>query len=132
MICMIGTKFVDQVSTSYATQALFDMLTLLRFVPEEILTLGLFLLWCLGTLDRLQRVGIIACIPGLSRDRHGCWGEVLHLFELEVKALGQYCQFCHVRLRTSRVAGDEVGDELLTQALLTTDAVEKALKVVEL
>ena len=41
-------------------------------------------------------------------------------------------QLGHILLVTAWVAGDEVGDDLLIEMLLTTDAVELALEVLEL
>ena len=108
------------------------MLALLGLVPEEILPLGLLLLRTLGTLDGLQRIGVVACVPHLGGNGHGRGGKVLYLFEMEVKPLGQYCQFGHVGLGASGVAADEVGDDLLVQSFFAVDAVEEALEFVEL
>jgi hypothetical protein len=82
------TKFINQVRTSYATQALFDVTTFLGLVPEEILTLGQLVTLTLGTLHWFQRIRVIARIPGLCRDGHGGRCEVLHLLQLEIQPLG--------------------------------------------
>ena len=52
-------------------------------IPEEILPLGFLLAWCLGTEDGLQRVGVVARIPGLGTDGHWRRREVLYLFQVE-------------------------------------------------
>ena len=52
-------------------------------IPEEILSLGFLLAWCLGTEDGLQRVGVVARIPGLGTDGHWRRREVLYLFQVE-------------------------------------------------
>ena len=101
-------------------------------IPEKVLPLGFLLAWCLGTEDGLQRVGVIACVPRLSTDGHGRWREVLNLFKLESELAGEAGQLGHILLMTARMTGDEVGDDLLVQALLATDAVEDALEVIEL
>ena len=126
------TQLLDEVWTTNAAQALLDAATLLGFVPEEILALCQFVALCLGTLYGFQRIGVVASIPRLSRYRHRCGREVLYLLQLEVQLLGLDCQLCHICFRTTRMAGDEVGDYLLVEMLLAIDAVEDALEVVEL
>ena len=84
-------QFFDKLGFSYTTQTLFDSPTFLRLIPEEILTLGQFLLLALGTLDGFEGIGVIAGIPRLGGDRHGRRSEVLNLFELEVEVLGDNC-----------------------------------------
>ena len=101
-------------------------------IPEEILSLSFLLAWRLCAEYGLQRVRIIACIPGLSADSHGCRREVLNLFKLKAEFTGDAGQLRHILLMTAGMAGDEVGDNLLVEVLLTADAVEDALKVVEL
>ena len=85
----------------------------------------------MGTPYLLQCIGVIPCIPCLRGDRHGGRGEVLYLFEVEVQLFGNLRQLCHVLLRASRMAGDEVGDDLLVEVLLLVDTVEDALEVIE-
>ena len=51
---------------------------------------------------------------------------------MEVQFLGNLRQLRHICLGTSRMTGDEVGDELLVEVLLLIDAIEKTLEVVEL
>ena len=126
------TKLLDEVWTTNAAQTLFDATTLLRLIPEEILALGQLVTLCLGTLYGFERIGVVTRIPRLGRYRHGCGREVLHLFQLEVELLGLDSQLSHIRFRTTRMAGDEVGDNLLVEGFLAIDAVEDALEVVEL
>lgn len=101
-------------------------------IPEEILSLGFLLTGCLSTEDWLQRVGVVACVPCLSTDGHGRWREVLNLLKLESEFAGDAGQLSHILLMTAGMAGDEVGDDLLVQALLTADTVEDALEIIEL
>ena len=126
------TKLLDEVRTTNTAQALFDATTLFGLIPEEILALGQLVALTLGTLHWFQRIRVIARIPGLCRDGHGGRCEVLHLLQLEVELFGLDSQLSHIRFRTTGMAGDEVGDNLLIEVLLTIDAVEDALEVVEL
>ena len=126
------TKLLDEVWTTNAAQTLFDATTLLRLIPEEILALGQLVTLCLGTLYGFQRIGVVTRVPRLGRYRHGCGREVLHLFQLEVELLGLDSQLSHIGFRTTRMAGDEVGDNLLIEVFLTIDAVEDALEIIEL
>ena len=125
-------EFFDEVRASDATETLFDMSTLFGLVPEEILSLGEFITLALGREDGFEGIGVEARIPRLSGDGHRGGGEVLHLFQMEIQLLGQHSEFSHIRFLTARVATDEVGDELLVQVLLTIDAVEDALELIEL
>ena len=126
------TQLLDEVWTTNAAQTLLDATTLLGFIPEEILALGQLVALCLGTLDGLKGIRIVARVPRLGRYRHRRGRKVLHLLQLEVELLGLDGQLSHISLRTTRMAGDEVGDNLLVQVLLAIDAVEDALEVVEL
>lgn len=84
------------------------------------------------TVYLLHGIGVVASIPCLCGYRHGSRCEVLYLFQVEVQFLGDLRQLCHVLLRTPRMAGDEVGDNLLVEMLLLIDAVKDTLEVVEL
>ena len=117
---------------SYAAQALFDATALFGLVPEEVLPLGKFFLLGLRTLDGFQRIGVIAGVPCFGRNGHRCWCEVLYLFQLEVQMFGEYGKLRHVGLRAARMAGDEVGDDLLVESFLPIDTVEDTFEVVEL
>ena len=75
---------------------------------------------------------MVTCVPRLRADGHGRGREVLHLLQVEIEPLGDDGQFGHVFLVAAGVAGDEVGDELLAQALLLVDAVENLLECLEL
>ena len=58
---------------------------MLLLIPEEVLVLGLLLAWCLGRVDGLQGVGVVAGVPHLGGDGHGGGGEVLYLFQMEAE-----------------------------------------------
>lgn len=121
-----------QVWSSDTAQALLDTPSFLRLVPEEVLSLGQLFLLALCTEDGLQRVWVIASVPGFRRVGHWRGGEILNLFQMEVKVLGDDSQFGHVLFTASRMAADEVGDNLLIEILFTVDAVELALELIEL
>ena len=125
-------EFFDEVGPSDATETLFDVTALFGLVPEEILSLGEFFTLALGREDGFEGIGVEARIPRLGGNGHGGGCEVLHLFQMEIKLLGQHGQFGHICFLTARVAADEVGDELLVQALLAVDTVEDALELIEL
>ena len=122
----------DEIRAPDAAEALFDVAALLGLVPEEVLSLGELVAWTLGGEDGFEGVGVVARVPGLGGDGHRRGGEVLHLFEVEVEALGDDGELCHVLLLTAGVGGDEVGDDLLTEPFLAVDAVEESLELVEL
>ena len=83
-------------------------------------------------IDGFERIGGVACIEHFSRDGHGRRREVLHLFKFIAHLARQSGQLGHITLMTTRMAGDEVGDDLLVEVLLAIDAVEDALELVEL
>ena len=51
---------------------------------------------------------------------------------MEVEALGDNGEFCHVLLLTAGVGGDEVGDDLLMEILFAVDAVEQTFELIKL
>ena len=102
------------------------------FVPEEILALGQLLSLRMGREDGLQRIGVETGIEHLGSHRHRGRCEVLNLFQFIAHLTGNGSQIGHVSLRASRMAGDEVGDNLLAQSFLAVDAVEDALELIEL
>ena len=128
----IRIQLRDEVGSADTTETLLYVTTLLRLVPEEVLTLGEFLTLALGREDGLEGVGIVARVPGLCSDSHGRGGEVLHLFKMEVELFGKHGKFGHVFFQTAGVGGDEVRDDLLAEILLAVDAVEDTLEGVEL
>ena len=75
---------------------------------------------------------MIACVPCFGGYGHRGGREVLHLLEVEVQTLGDNRQLGHVLLRASRMATDEVGDDLLAEVQLVVDFIENLLEVVEL
>ena len=125
-------KFIYQIASSHAFEFLNNGPSFFRLVPEEEHALSQLFFLCLRTEDRLQRLRMIAGIPSLSGYGHRCRREVLYLFQVEVQTLGDDCQFGHVLLRASRMAADEVGDDLLAQTFVAVDAVEYALELLEL
>ena len=75
---------------------------------------------------------MITCVPGFGSNCHWSRGEILNLFQMEVKPFGYNSQFCHVLGRTSRVAAYEVWYDLLTQIVLGINTVEYFLESFEL
>ena len=103
-----------------------------RLVPEEKLPLCqlFFLRFC--RIYRLQSVRVKPCVPCLRADSHRCWGEILHLFEFEVKPFGYYRQFGHVFFLASRMAADEVGDYLLAEIFTFVDFIKNSFEFLKL
>ena len=133
--CVMGElieQFFDELGFTNTAQTLFDAPTFLGLVPEEILALSQFLLLALGTLDGFEGIRVIARIPCLGGNGHGCRCKILNLFKLEIEMFGDDSQLSHVSLPATWMAGDEVGDDLLVEMLLTVDAVEDTLELVEL
>ena len=110
---------------------LLNITSFLWFVPEEELPLGKFVLWCLSREDRLKGVRIISAIPSLCAHSH--WGrrKILNLFKLEVQTLGLDGKVCHIFLMTSGMRGNEVWNELLSQALFTVYLVKYTLELLK-
>ena len=127
-----GVEFGDEVGATNAAQRLLNATTFFGFVPEEELALGQLLLGRLGAEYGLQRVRVVTCVPCLGGIGKWCRRKVLYLLEMEIETLGDDCQFGHILLLTARMAGDEVGDDLLAKTLLAINTVEDALKLVEL
>ena len=125
-------QLVYQVGATDAAQLVDDVATLFGLVPEEELALGQLLALRLGAEHGFEGVGMVTCVPRLRADGHGCGREVLYLLQVEIEPLGDDGQFGHVFLVAAGVAGDEVGDELLAQALLLVDAVENLFERLEL
>ena len=125
-------ELADQVGATDAPEALFDAASFLWLVPEEVLALGQFLTWGLGTIDLFQRIRVVTCIPGFSGIGHRRRSEVLYLFQMEVKSLCDDCEFCHILLTTSRMGRYEVGNDLFAQVLFAVNTVEQALELIEL
>ena len=124
-------EFGYQVGTANALQFRLNSSTLLRLVPEEEHALGKFFLWSLSAEHRFERVGIIASIPSLGRDGHGCRSEVLHLLQMEIESFGDDSQLSHILLMTAGMRTDEVRDNLLVESFLLIDAIEDALELIE-
>ena len=125
-------KLVNQVTSAHPLQLLDDGTPFLGLVPEEEHALGKLLALRLGGEDGLQGVGMNPGVPCFGGYGHRGGGEVLHLLQMEVQALGDDGQFGHVLGRTARMAADEVGDELLAQVQFLVEAVERLLELLEL
>ena len=82
---------------------------------EEMQYHGEFFLFGMCGVDGLEGIRLEACVKRLGCDCHGGWGEVLHLFEMEVEFLSKCCEFCHVHLLTGGVRGNEIGYKLLIE-----------------
>ena len=132
MIFIVIVKFRNQIGAAYTAQTLLDASSLFGLVPEEVLSLGEFLAWCLGREDFLEGVRVVARIPRLGGVGHRRRREVLYLFEVEVEILSDDGEFGHIGLVAAWVGADEVGDDLLMESLFAVDAVEDALELVEL
>ena len=85
-----------------------------------------------GTENGFKRIRIVTCVPCLGAHGHGRWGEVLYLFEMEIKPFGAHGQAGHVCLLTCRMAAHEVRNDLLPKIFLLIYLVEDALKFLKL
>ena len=135
IICRVRSGGIEpryEVRSSDAAEALFNITSFLRLIPEEILPLGEFFFLTFRRKDRFERIGVVAGVPSLGGYGHRGWRKVLYLFEVEVEALGDDGELCHVLLLTTGVGGDEVGDNLLVQVLFAVDTVEDAFEGIEL
>ena len=63
------------------------LLTVLRFIPEEELLLCQFLTFVCVQWKLSKCIRMIAGIIHFRGERHGCWREVLNLFEMEMQPL---------------------------------------------
>ena len=125
-------ELLDQVGASDASQFTLYALPLFGFIPEEELPLRQLLTWCLGREDRFKCVGVVTRIPRLSADGHRRGRKVLHLLKVEVQILGDDSELCHIFFLTARMAANKIRYDLLFQPLLLVNAVEYALKLIEL
>ena len=104
---ILSEEFFDEVGAPHAFELVHNALAFLLFVPEEELTLGQFVSLCFCGEYGLECIGMVACVPGFGGYGHGSGGEVLYLFQMEVKLFGDDCQFCHVLCRAAWVTADE-------------------------
>ena len=107
-------------------------MALLRFVPEEVLSLCQFLSLGLSAIHGFKCVWMITAIPCLCAYGHRCRREVLHLLQLEVEPFGYYCKFSHVGFSTPRMTAYEVRNNLLAKVLFFVYLVKYSLEIVEL
>ena len=122
---------MNQILPTHAFELGNQLVALFGLVPEEELTLGQFLLRTFGTIDRLECVGMETGVPSLGRDSHGCGGEILYLLQMEVEAAGDDSQLGHLFGTATRVTGDEVGNQLLVQSMLSIHSVEYLFELTE-
>lgn len=71
---------------------------------------------------------MVAGSPSFRTDGHRSGSKVLHLFQVEVHGTRQHGQLGHVFFRTSGVAADEIGNDLLAQPCIAVDALENLLE----
>ena len=105
---------------------------LLWLVPEEEHALCQLLLGILCTENRLKGIGVVAGVPHLGADSHWGGGEVLNLLQLEIEALRDEGETCHIFFMAPGVAADEVGDYLLAQSFTTVNVIKNLLEFLEL
>lgn len=96
-----GVEAANEVVAVEAAEGADDVGLVFGIVPEEILSLGLFLLGAGGGVDFLAGVGVDAGVVDFGGESHGCRGEVLHLLQAQVKRLGLGGKFGHIRFVTS-------------------------------
>lgn len=124
-------QLVNQVAAPHFLQRGLQGGHVLFLVPEEVGSLTLLFFGVVRTIAGLQGVGMQAAVVNFGRYRHGRWGEILHLFELEIEALGLGGQLGHGLFGTAWVGRDEIRDDLLPQAILFINVVEHGLEFVE-
>lgn len=122
-------KLVSQVLSSDATQFRFYFWLFFRLVPEEEHPLCQFLARRFRAIYRFERIRMVTCGPSLSAHGHGSGRKVLHLFQLEVHPFRQHGQLRHVFFRATRMAADEVRDDLLAQPGFPVNSIEYVLKL---
>ena len=125
-------EFGNQIGASDAAQFAHNALAFAGFVPEEELPLGEFVLRTFRRENGLQCVGVVARVPHFGGDGHWRGREVLHLFEVEVHLLRQNGEFGHILGLTAWVRRNEIGNDLLAQVFLATDAVEQPFELLKL
>ena len=88
MIVVLSTiEFLYEVRTANASELMLDISAFLGFIPEEELPLGELLLRSFGREYGLESIRVVTRIPGLGRNGHRRWREVLHLLKMEVEVL---------------------------------------------
>ena len=132
MLADIAEQWGNKVGPAHSPQFLLNLSPLFRHVPEEKLTLGKFLLRCFRTENRLQGIGVVAGIPHFGADGHRRRSKVLNLLQLEIQTFCDDGQIGHVFLMATRMAADEIRNDLLAQTGMTVDVVEQTLELLEL
>lgn len=128
----VRIQLTDEVRAVHTSQCCDYAIPLFRFVPEEKLALCQLLLLGAGRENRFQCVRMQTRVPSLGAHRHGGGGKVLYLLQMEVELFGDDSQFGHIFFTASGMTADEVGNELLVEALVAIDAVKYPLEFIEL
>ena len=128
----VSKQLRNQFCHADAAQFTLYALPFLWLVPEEEHALGELVLLTLCAEHRLKRVGVKSGIPHLGADGHRGRGEVLHLLQLEVEALGDEGKTRHICLMAAWVAADEIGDNLLAKTFAAVDVIEKSFEGLKL
>lgn len=136
IMCTAGIRHAvvelsDEVGAANAFQLALNAAPLLGFIPEEEHALLELFSRRVGAEYGLKRIRVITRVKSCCTDSHRRRREVLHLFEVEVQVLCDDGQLSHILLVTSRVAADEVGNELLVEVSLFVDFIKQPLEIVE-
>ena len=131
-VLLFPVQLVNQIFSSYPSQFIDDISPFFGFVPKEELTLCQFLALGLGTEYGFQCIGVETSVPCFGSNGHGGRSKVLYLFQMKVQTLGDDGKFRHVFFLAAGVAGDKVGDELLSQTFFAVDTVEYLFELSEL
>ena len=113
-VLLFPVQLVNQIFSSYPSQFIDNISPFFGFVPEEELTLCQFLALGLGTEYGFQCIGVETSVPCFGSNGHGGRSKVLYLFQMKVQTLDDDGKFRHVFFLAAGVAGDKVGDELLS------------------
>ena len=112
-------------------ECLADGCLTLFLVVEEHEVLCLLLFGVASNIDGLHGVGVDAGVVHLGAEGHGRGGEILYLLKTVAEAFHLDGEVCHIAELAARVGADEVRNELVAEACLTTDGVELRLGLEE-
>lgn len=76
---------------------------IVALIPEKVFALGKLFFLRVGAIGWFESVGVYAGVIDFGGNRHGCGGEVLHLFKMKVQVFGDDGKFCHSLLSATRV-----------------------------
>lgn len=92
---------------------------------EKVLLLSAFLILRTCHKDLFARIWVDSRIEHHRGEGHWCWGQILYLLKGEVEFTEHlYRESAHICFATTRVRGDKVWDELISQSILAADAVK--------